>query len=430
MGATVTIYLDTRVQKADDVYPLKLRATYERRRLYLGIPKERVNCVLDKSVLQKFRYDGPGNYSINKKTFNDAMQAKNSGTLKSLQSVFKGIELNAQKQADAMEHFSLDGFRVLMTKNRSNQNKVFLLFDEIIEDLKESDRVGTADSYKIAATSLKKFVGTTDVPFEYFTNDRLKKYQKWMSENGKSNTTLGIYLRSLRTIFNEAISRGITTHYPFTRGKDDENKFRIPKGSGRKIALDRGDLKKIFEYQLPEKHPYAFYVDMWKLMFQLGGINPADLCLLKESDIKDGFIFYSRQKTIRTSIEKKTIQVPYTEDVAALVDKWRVKKNKSPYLFSVLDNKMTATRRKAKVSQFVKMVNVAMNTIAKEIGVTKRITTYVARHSIATQLLQGGASVKFIGDQLGHTSTATTEKYLNSFTDDQITEAYKQALKF
>lgn len=431
MGATISIYLDKRIKKTDHVYPLKLRVTFERQRIYLGIPKERINPILDNSVLERFRYNGTGNYSIDEETFNKTVKAKNQSIFKDLQNVFKGIELDAQKRADKMDIFSLDEFRALMTRNKSKKNKVFGLFDEIIEELEAADRIGTAQSYRNAATSLKEFTGTRDVPFEFFTVDRLRKYQKWMNEKNNSVTTLGIYLRTLRAMFNEAIGRGITNHYPFSRGKQDgKEKFQIPKGKGRKIALDSSDLKKIFEYNLTEKHPYSFYLDMWKLIFYLGGINPIDLCLLKRSNLRDGFIFYSRQKTIRTSNEKKIIQVPYTESVAMIIDKWMAPQDKNTFLLPIITPNMDATARKIKIKQFVKMINTTMKSIAVELKITKHITTYVARHSIATQLLRTGAPVKLIGDQLGHHNTKTTEQYLEGFEDDQITEAYKQAIKF
>lgn len=427
MGATISIYLDTRVKKTDDLYPLKLRVTFDRKRMYLGIPKNIVNDKLEKSFLSKYRFNGPGNFSMSEVLFNKTMEAQR-GELKDLQTVFKIIEVDAQMKADSMEQFSLEGFKKLMTTSKSKTNKVFLIFDEIISELEAEERIGTAKSYSNSRTSLKEFVGVRDVTFEYFTLDRLKKYYKWMKDEGKTDSTIGIYLRPLRAVFNIAISRGITSHYPFNRSYE-KGQFMIPKGSGRKIALDRSELKKIFEYHLPADHPYSFYFDAFKLMFYLGGINPTDLCLLKPSNIKDGFVFYSRQKTIRTSHEKKIIQTPYTEAVAELIEKWKPA-DKNSFLLPVLDNSMSAATRKMKTDQFAKMVNTAMNAIAKDLGITKHITTYVARHSIATQLLQAGASVKFIGDQLGHNSAATTEKYLEGFTDDQIKEAYEKVTKF
>ena len=429
MGASISVFLDTRIKKADKVYPVKIRATYERKRIYLGIEKEKVNNLLKGSQLEKFRFDGIGNYSIDKTTFEKALNPKVTGIFKELQIVFKGIELNAQKIADRMDIFTLDGFKSKISTRKSKDNKVFLQFDELISELKTADRIGTAMSYQCASTSLRKFTVDKEVAFEYFTKSKLDQYRIWMQtgDNSCSDTTVGMYLRALRTLFNRAKENGVTTHYPFIKGREGYN---IPKGKGRKIALNKSELQKIFDFNLTEKHPYSFYLDMWKLMYLLGGPNPTDLCLLRESNIKNGFIYFFREKTKRTSNEPKEIQVPYSDQVKGIIEKWRSPELKYPYLIPVLTEKMDATQRKAVIAQFVKMVNTAMRHVGGELKITQKITNYVARHSIATQLLRSGASVSFISGQLGHHDTKTTETYLDGFEDDQIKEAFNLATKF
>jgi len=449
MGASISVYLDTRIKKEDNVYPVKIRATFNRERIYLGIEKERINSILSNSRLDKFRYDGKGNYSIDQETFNKVMEieseeeriarekkgkkmVKSTGINKELQTVFRGLEIDAQKIADSIVPFTLDTFRSRMSVRKSKENKVFLQFDEYISELKASDRIGTANSYTDSKNSLQKFTGGKDVSFEYFTKSKLDKYKAWMKneENHNSDTTIGIYLRSLRTLFNRARNMGITTHYPFIKGSEG---CMVPKGQGRKIALNRIELQKIFDFNLSEKHSYSFYLDMWKLMYLLGGLNPTDLCMLRESNIKNGFIYFYREKTKRTSNDQKEIKVPYSDQVQLIIEKWKVidkPDTRNPYLIPVISDKMDAAERYSTIKQFVKNVNAAMKSIGKELEIDARITTYVARHSIATQLLQSGASVKFIGDQLGHRDTKITEGYLGSFEEDQIKEAFNQATKF
>ncbi|MDX9883734.1 MAG: site-specific integrase [Prolixibacteraceae bacterium] len=429
MGASISIYLDTRIKKADNVYPVKLRATYNRERLYLGIDKARINSKLEGSQLDKFRFDGKGNYSIDHDSFNKAMEAKKAGIFKELQAVFKGIELDAQRKADNLEPFTLDRFKSMMSKIRSKKNQVFAQFDELITELKEADRIGTAISYRCASISLKKFTDDKEVPFEYFTKEKLERYRSAMQSGEKpaSDTTIGMYLRALRVLYNRANDEEITNFNPFGKGKD---KFKIPKGNGRKIALNMAELQKIFEFELPEKHPYSFYLDAWKLIYLLGGLNPTDLCLLRESNIQNGFVFFKRQKTKRTSIDQKTIHAPYSESVKKIVAKWQVVDRKDPFLIPVLLTSTDATQQKATIAQFVKMINTTMKHVAEALNINQKITSYVARHSIATQLLRSGASVKLIGDQLGHHNTKTTEAYLDGFEDEQIREAFNNATKF
>jgi len=323
----------------------------------------------------------------------------------------------------------LDSFKNGIRKRKSKDNKVFLQFDELISELKAADRIGTAISYQCASTSLRKFTGDNEVAFEYFTKSKLDQYKTWMQsgDNSCSDTTVGMYLRALRTLFNRAKDFGITTHYPFIKGRDGYN---IPKGKGRKIALNKSELQKIFDFNLTEKHPYSFFLDMWKLMYLLGGPNPTDLCMLRESNIKNGFIYFFREKTKRTSNEPKEIQVPYSDQVKEIIEKWKQPGSKDPYLIPILTDKMDATQRKVTIAQFVKMVNTAMKHVGGELKISQKITCYVARHSIATQLLRSGASVSFISGQLGHHDTKTTEAYLDGFENEAIKEAFNNATKF
>jgi integrase/recombinase XerD len=447
MGASISVFLDTRIKKSDSVYPVKIRATYNRERIYLGIEKERINNKLNGSQLEIYRFDGKGNYSIDQETFNKAMEietedervkrekqgkkkTKPTGKIKELQIVFRGVELDAQKIADSLNPFTFDAFKTRMSTRKSKENKVFTQFEELINELKATERIGTAISYNCASVSLKKFTGDKEVPFEYFTKSKLNQYKIWMQtgDNTCSDTTVGMYLRALRTLFNRVIGKtGITTYYPFGKSKES---YSIPKGKGRKIALNKPELQKIFDFNLTQKHPYSFYLDMWKLMYLMGGPNPTDVCMLRESNIKNGFIYFFRQKTKRTSIDPKEIQVPYSDQVKEIIVRWQKPETKDPYLIPVVNDSMTAIQRKSVIKRFVKMVNTAMKHVGGKLEIDQKITSYVARHSIATQLLRSGASVKLIGDQLGHQDTKTTQGYLDGFEDEQIKEAFNLATKF
>jgi site-specific recombinase XerD len=68
--------------------------------------------------------------------------------------------------------------------------------------------------------------------------------------------------------------------------------------------------------------------------------------------------------------------------------------------------------------QLVKQINKYIRRIAETVGIEKDVTTYVARHSFATVLKRSGASIKFISEQVGHSSIKTTENYADSFEDD------------
>ncbi len=73
-----------------------------------------------------------------------------------------------------------------------------------IKKLLMEERIGSAISYLCSYNSLVKFKGNirlSDINVAYLT-----MYERKMKEGNMSKTTIGIYLRTLRCIFNEAIA--------------------------------------------------------------------------------------------------------------------------------------------------------------------------------------------------------------------------------
>ena len=61
-----------------------------------------------------------------------------------------------------------------------------------------------------------------------------------------------------------------------------------------------------------------------------------------------------------------------------------------------------------------------MKKIGKDLGLSKKVTTKVARHSFATFLYRRDKPIGVISEALGHNSIQTTRIYLASFDEDTL----------
>lgn len=427
MGAIISIFHDTRVEKAEGFYPLKLRVTYNGERKYFGIKASRINALLTGN-LEHYIYGGRELYSMDKETFKKVMLIKPRGSYKELQDIFKEFERKYQKIADKLNPFSFEAFAGLFndTNHGAKINDVFIFIQNKKLKIESENKFNTATSYQSTLESIKNFSGKTKLQFEMVTPSFLERYKAWMQKEKKSDTTTGIYLRTLRVIFNDAISEGITANYPFYT-KANPKGVKIPKGKGRKLALTTDELKSIFSYEYPPKYAGGFYVDSWKLMYLMQGINPKDLCLLKYSDIKNGTIVFKRAKTNESAGTE--IEIFINDKIQNFIQQWGNPNEPDNYIWPVF-NSYDPKRQFKQVAQFVKLVNKYISRLALELKIYKDVTCYVARHSYATQLMKHGASTSFIGKSIGHTSTNTTDLYLGSFDEDIKREWQKKISEF
>lgn len=332
----------------------------------------------------------------------------------------------ANEAANALPVFTFPLFEELYLNNREAADSIAFAFDKYIDELKEQKRIGTAVSYQCAKGSLEKF--KAGLKFADITPALLRKYENWMNDNGSTQTTVGIYLRSLRTIFNRAsVDRAL---YPFGEKK---GKYSIPTGRNIKKALNIGEISKIYHYQPANGSTAEMARDYWLFLYLCNGMNVKDFCFLKQQNIDGDILKFQREKTKRSKKEQLPTVVSLKPEAKAVVKKWGQHSiNPEAYIFPHLRKGMTATEERQVVQQLTKTINKYMKRIAKELEINKPITTYFARHSFATILKNSGVSVEFISEALAHSSQQTTKSYLSGFEQDTIhnnTEALRSFAK-
>jgi len=398
--ASATLFFDTRRQMKDGTYPVKLV-------IYFNGKKKRYDTKISLTIEQWEK--------VNSANLKDK-------TLKKKKSDLEAIKIEAGKNIDILgEQFTFDMFEQLFfdkeIKKKSQNQNVYLAFEEYIVKLKEEKRIGTAGSYRDALNSLRKF--SAKLQFESVTVKFLEDYERHMIDDGKSATTIGMYLRSLRAIVNMARADKIISEEQYPFGLKAHRKYEIPAGNNVKKALQESDISKIISYE-PLSEEEAKARDLCLFSFYCNGMNMVDIFNLKYEDIEGNFLYFYRKKTIRTRKVKEPVEIYISEPVATIISRWgnkeRLNKN---YIFDVLDKSMSAEVMHHIKNLEVRRINAYMKRIAKRLGIDAKVSTYVARHSWATTLLRNGVSTAYISKGFGHASFATTEQYLGGFTQDQ-----------
>ncbi len=379
LGVTTAIVQDTRIKRKDGTFAIKLRITCLREQKYYPL-----SIALSPDDWKKTQTLKPRNES------------------KKLRLYFNKIEQRATDLIKELQHFSFELFEKKFNQSTNRNKDVLSHLEAYKEQLQKEERIGTAEIYKCAFNSFTKFIKASNrkkLKFSDITPDWLLRYEKWMLNNGRSRTSIAIYLRNLRTIMNIGIEEGIISRefYPF--GK---RKYQIPAGRNIKKALTLAEIHKIVKYQ-PVTEAECRARDMWIFSYLCNGANIKDIARLQYKNIDQKKITFVRAKTERSTKQNlKTILVVLLPEIKQIIDKWGIKPEKpDTFIFGILDKSDTSEKEHAKVHQATKTINKYMKRIGIKLELDNKITTYTARHSFATVLKRSGAPTEFIGRKPG-----------------------------
>jgi integrase len=406
-NASASIFIDTHHPNKDNECAISIRITYNRKRKYYITKYKLTNEDFERTQGKKPR----DQYKVISEDLAEQLRIAN-------------------RVINSLQAFSFELFERKYLINDGAKDTVNSAFQNYIKALKNEERIGTALSYDNANNSLRNFHGPKydSLRFIEITPDFLKAYEKSMLAQGRSVSTVGIYLRSLRTLFNEAISEGVLSkeYYPFGR-----RKYEIPTSVNVKKALTMDDIKSIFYYPAKEGTFTAMAKDYWVFMYLCNGINVKDMCQLKWQSIEGDTLQFVRAKTVRTKRKVEPIRISLPDEAKAIIEKYgkgpRLPEN---YIFPTLEKGMSPEVETNKIKQLTHVINDNLARIKLELKIEKPVTTYTARHSFATILKRSGVSTSFISESLGHNNERTTQSYLDSFEDESKKEISKVLTAF
>lgn len=423
MNVNVIIALDTRRKKKDGTYPIILRLSRDERTLPIAT-----------------KYSVPLNDWDNKKR-----EVKNS--YKGLTSVARLNNILSAQRKNArdiilklQETEKLDSMTLADVKERimkQSASASFITFaEEQVDALNEARRFGTARWYASTVSVLKDFVNGIaytntgkaknnarelykgkDIKFEDINHKFLTRFETAHFKDGNTVNGLSFYMRAIRAIYNKAIKDGLIDKdgYPF----DD---YKIKTEPTVKRALDWNLLKKIITLELEPNHECFYARNYFVASYMMYGMNFTDMAYLEKSNLAAGRINYRRRKT------GKLYDIKITPALEKILGYYADLSSNSPYVFPIL-KEGTPERQDRELQWARTRYNKKLKKLAQLCGISQNLTSYVSRHSFATQAMLQEVPLNAISSMLGHSDLKTTEVYLKSLPSNILDDYNEKVLQ-
>ena len=158
---------------------------------------------------------------------------------------------------------------------------------KLVGETKLAGKTRTVETYQTALNSFERFLKETDRNgLEEMGSGLVGKYGEWLQRNGICLNTMSFYMRNLRSMYNQAVAKGVLEQQqPFSNvytGSKEVVRFAVP--------LDT--IRRIRDLDLSADPRLDFARDIFMFSFYTRGMSFIDIANLKKEDLKNGFLTY------------------------------------------------------------------------------------------------------------------------------------------
>ena len=206
-------------------------------------------------------------------------------------------------------------------------------------------------------------------------------------------------ISSLNVFFNFLIFEKLVTDNPIEKIEHPKIGYKIP------VTISTNEVDLLIKAAGKNQNNGRRNEAIIEVLYSCG-LRVSELINLKISDLffDDNLIKIlgkgNKERFVPISKIAKNLILNYVNSKRDLI---KVRKGEEDTLF--LNNRGTRLTRV--------MIYTILNNLAIEIGLKKKISPHVLRHSFATHLIENGANIISIQKMMGHENIVTTEKYLH-----------------
>lgn len=293
--------------------------------------------------------------------------------------------------------------------NNSFNGYFFPFIKYQIKELKSENRTKTASIYETAKRSFSRFRYGEDIRIDKMDSALMQRYETYLKNNGVSLNSISCYMRTLRVTYNLAVQKGLTI---------SKNPFKdvytgIDKTTKR--AVNQNIISKLVRFDFSEYSHLQLARDLFMFSFYTRGMSFVDMANLKQNNLKNGYLIYTRSKT------KQMLKIKMENCIVEIID--RYKENVIDDYILPIYNPLNRD-----YNSHLRTYNKRLKRISELLNLEKPLSSYVSRHSWATIALRKGISVQVISEGMGHENEKTTRIYLASLDQSVIDDANSQII--
>lgn len=429
-GCTYSLILDKRHPKKDkDTFPVAMRYTIDRKSWYSYVAGEFTEedfdrvCLLSAKAVRSDLYDKKVEFDhIFEEQMSLIERLGNNLTLERIKSVVTGI--------DVTKDSSFIGIWEDMIYHLNTDNN--------------GERCTTGESYQCALNHFRRILWNKPIigfkigkeEIDYWSNGMLHGVK---DENGEligqlKDATRGIYLRNIRAVWNECLSRGFLTNqeYPFSNIRK-KKLVSIPIGDTRKQCYlnveQMTDLYNVFiNKNYPEhwKKGYAerahYSLGLFLAQYLCNGFNLVDAAELTYDqyyfDTERRAFRFKRTKTTNRTEGGSEVIIPIIKPLQNILDEIAAEPKLNAYVFpDILQGatlKADKRKRTAQENSNIqdRVIKICQDVLKWEV----RPSGTWCRHSYGTNLIHAHVEEKYVSESMGHSvNKSITDRYIAQY---------------
>lgn len=263
----------------------------------------------------------------------------------------------------------------------------------------------TLAAYSNDLTQLAKYLAALSPPvttWEQVTRNALINYILYLKEREYTSATVARKVAAIKSFFHFLVDEGVIQDNPTENLESPKVRKRLPK------ILPRSQVEKLLAQPAKGSGPKALRDTALLELLDATGVRVSELVSLKVDDVN----LEVATVRVRGKGDKERILPIHRQAIEAL--RAYLQKGRKAFLKEPGQQALFLNPRGTQLTR--QGLWLIIKKYVQQAGIKEKVTPHTLRHSFATHLLEGGATLRDVQELLGHSNISTTQVYTHVST--------------